>query len=136
MKSILKTSGKCSWFGGPKDTGVGPQEGLALIENSQVVTAEFRGLFLATVDTSLGLARQLNPHAFFCAMRWDYSQVSRYRLACAIVRVSTDEHNVVWCRPADWGPNVRTGRVIDLSWGALRALGLATDDTVDIEVLL
>ena len=34
--------------------------------------------------------------------------------------------------PADWGPNVNTGRVADLSPSLLDALGIETDDVVEV----
>ena len=37
-------------------------------------------------------------------------------------------------RPADWGPNISTGRVADLSPGLAAALGLQTDDVVRITI--
>src|SRR4029434_6780 len=35
--------------------------------------------------------------------------------------------------PADWGPNENTGRVADLSPGLMEALGITTDDEVQVE---
>jgi hypothetical protein len=35
-------------------------------------------------------------------------------------------------RPCDWGPHTDTGRVADLSRGLLDALGIETDDEVEI----
>ena len=37
-------------------------------------------------------------------------------------------------RPVDWGPNIATGRVADLSPGLAEALGLQTDDVVRITI--
>ena len=34
--------------------------------------------------------------------------------------------------PADWGPNEKTGRVADLSPGLMEALGIDTDDEVEV----
>jgi hypothetical protein len=39
-------------------------------------------------------------------------------------------------RPADWGPNTSTGRVMDLSPQTLADLGLSTDDTAVIAFAL
>jgi hypothetical protein len=49
--------------------------------------------------------------------------------------VSANGKSVAAC-PADWGPNVATGRVADLSPGLAHALGLATDDTCDLAIPL
>ena len=37
-------------------------------------------------------------------------------------------------RPVDWGPNISTGRVADLSPGLAKELGLQTDDVVRITI--
>jgi rare lipoprotein A (peptidoglycan hydrolase) len=37
-------------------------------------------------------------------------------------------------RPVDWGPNISTGRVADLSPGLAKALGLQTHDVVRITI--
>jgi hypothetical protein len=34
--------------------------------------------------------------------------------------------------PADWGPHVDTGRVADISQGLMEALGIQTDDDVQV----
>jgi len=47
----------------------------------------------------------------------------------AIVRANGKEF-LAW--PADWGPNENTGRVADLSPGLMEALGLNTDDEVEV----
>jgi hypothetical protein len=56
---------KMSIFGGPEDKGVGEQESLALIEPADLHQWWFRYLF--TDNTGVGLARRLNPDAFYCA---------------------------------------------------------------------
>lgn len=137
MTSILKLSGKCSSFGGISDRGVGQQEGLALVNTVAEAQAQpFAGLFNSVAEwfPNLGLARNLNPNAMYCAMRWNYSVTSAWRLRFSIVRVQSSTGMVAWCRPVDWGPNEDTGRVIDLSPGAMAYLGVATDDTVLVEV--
>jgi hypothetical protein len=34
--------------------------------------------------------------------------------------------------PADWGPHEDTGRVADISPGLMQALGITTDDEVEV----
>jgi N-acetylmuramoyl-L-alanine amidase len=122
--------GTCSWFGGPDDTGVDEDEGLAFIYNYD----EAPHLFLPEQpeDTS-GLARRLNPNIFYIACRWDYSVTSKTALANpsvqAIVRAGGKEFRA-W--PADWGPHEDTDRVADLSPGLMAALELDTDDVVEV----
>lgn len=74
----------------------------------------------------------LNPESYYCAMRWLKSGGSAWsgsdnpRL---LVWNERTEKAVVVLR-TDWGPHIRTGRVIDLSPGAMGALDLRTDDRV------
>jgi hypothetical protein len=131
--------GKCSYFGGPKDTGVAADEGLALIERSDFGHGQFGGLFLPTQpEGTTGLARALNPDAHYIACRWDYSETSRKYLQGINVTVKNPVDGKVASdvRPVDWGPNAKTGRVADLSPGLMAFLGLNTDDTVEVDIPL
>ena len=126
--------GKASWFGGPGDTGVSPSEGLALYDHSDV--ASHPDLFLpAQPHGTSGVARRLNPSAYFCAMRWNYEATPREHLRqikVKVTNVKTGES--VFVSPVDWGPNVDTGRIIDLSPGVFRVLKLETDSVVEVDV--
>jgi N-acetylmuramoyl-L-alanine amidase len=124
--------GKCSWFGGPEDSGVSSSEGLAFIydvEDKPVVFLDDQP------PNTTGLARRLDPDRHYIAMRWDYDMFSKDRLAgkeMALVK-STKTGKHVLCHPVDWGPHVDTGRVADLSPGAMQALGgIETDDEVEV----
>ena len=75
-----------------------------------------------------GLARRLDPARYYIAMRWDYRITPRGKLRKMVVLISANGLTIK-ARPVDWGPNVRTGRVMDISPGAASALGLSTDDT-------
>jgi hypothetical protein len=135
MPIILE--GKCSWFGGPDDKGVKPSEGLALIARGDL--PKFKGIFLAKQPTgTTGLARRLDPAALYVACRWDYRRTTREYLQGVTVGVSDSRHpdKVIQCRPVDWGPNARTKRIADLSPGAMRALGIETNDAVRVAVPL
>jgi N-acetylmuramoyl-L-alanine amidase len=126
----MKLSGKCSWFGGPEDLGVAPDEGLAFIYK----VSDAPDLFLpAQPPGTTGLARRLDPKGFYVACRWDYEQYPKPTLLenCALVR-STKTGRSFAAFPADWGPNQNTGRVADLSPGLMEALGITTDDEVEI----
>lgn len=138
-------SGKCSSFGGALDTGVGPLEGLGCIEQSDLNQWWFRRLFVnpGSWDNSKGLARNLDPNAFYCAMRWEYTSfdgiqgeiltgLSREQIRHGLVRV-TFAGRFLYAQPADFGPNLDTGRLIDLSPGCLLALGAKTDDIVSVD---
>jgi Putative peptidoglycan-binding domain-containing protein len=128
---VFGTEGPCSWFGGPNDTGVAPDEGLAFITD----ISQAPHLFLPYQPSgTTGLARRLDPEVFYIACRWDYKRTPRAMLLSrkAIVRaIGTGiEHSAY---PADWGPNAGTGRVADLSPGLMEALGIETDDEVEVE---
>lgn len=130
VQALFQTNGRCSWFGGPSDTGVAPDEGLAFIYKYE----DAPHLFLPTQPPgTTGLARRLDPDVFYVACRWDYSVTPKDMLADqnipALVRAGSQEF---LAHPADWGPNQNTGRVADLSPGLLTALGLETDDTVEV----
>jgi hypothetical protein len=138
-------SGKCSQFGGPNDTGVGPDEGLGLVEPQDLATTFFRELFLPyNPPGTTGLARRLNPHALYCAMRWAEYGITRSTARVSLIKVSFGDAST-YVRPVDVGPgdgtvfngvtSQDTGRIIDLSPGALAALCCRTDDVVLVEVV-
>lgn len=126
---LFQVTGKCSYFGGPNDTGVSPSEGLAFLYE----VADAPELFLAKQPLgTTGLARRLNPAMYYVACRWDYDKTPKTMLAgdkLALVRAG-DKKKVA--HPADWGPHEDTDRVADLSPGLMEALGLTTDDVVEV----
>lgn len=119
--------GKCSWFGGPHDRGVSEHEGLALVQSAR----QLPDFFLP--DNGLGLARRLNPDKLYIACRWDYHHFPISYLLQNLVTVTTGLKSIQ-VQPVDWGPNARTGRIADLSPGALKALGLQTDGIVTVVI--
>jgi N-acetylmuramoyl-L-alanine amidase len=131
----MKITGKVSHFGGPEDMGVSPSEDLAFWEDYNKV-ADPEELFLPQQPSgTTGLARRLDPNKYYIACRWNYDQFSKAELASgdhwALVRALKTGKQVI-ARPADWGPNQATGRVADVSPGVLKALGIVTDDTVEV----
>ena len=128
----LQLRGRVSWFGGPEDTGVAPDEGLAFIYD--IYTAPH--LFLAVQpDGTSGLARRLNPSVPFIATRWNYDVYSKAMLAsmdyvALVTATATGRAFRAW--PADWGPHEDTGRVADISLGLMEYLGIETDDEVEV----
>lgn len=126
--------GTCSWFGGPDDVdGVAPDEGLAFIYELD----DAPDLFLPVQPRgTTGLARRLDPEEFYIACRWDYDITSKEDLLNLRVLVrapKTGKHFIA--RPADWGPHEeKTGRAADLSPGLMGALGIETDDEVQVFV--
>jgi hypothetical protein len=130
--TLLRLTGKVSWFGGPNDMGVSPDEGLAFIYS--VETAPHLFLPYQPEGTS-GLARRLDPNVPFLAMRWDYGVFPKDMLASmdfvALVHApATGRQFMAW--PADWGPHEDTGRVADISKGLLDYLGIETDEEVEV----
>jgi len=123
------TTGKCSWFGGPDDNGVAADEGLAFIFNVD----EAPHLFLPEQpDGTTGLARRLNPDVYYIAMRFDYDETPKDVLKDDVVAMVSAHGKTFFAYPADWGPHQDTGRLIDLSPGLMDALGVKTDEDVQV----
>lgn len=139
-----RVEGKMSDFGGPADTGVSPSEGLALVGPKHLAIAAIRSLFLPTQPPgTTGLARRLNPEAWYVAARWPYDKLppaerERWKAHLRASRATVTNPRTgraLAAIPVDWGPNEEeTGRVADLSPGLARALGLETDDEVIVTV--
>lgn len=140
----LSFTGKLSTFGGPHDTGVKPDEGLAawcagkvpLVSEDAILSATDPNgvpLFLrAQPSGTTGLARRLNPQAAYIAWRFDGSR-PRSEIRAQIATLTANGRTIKAC-VADWGPNTRTGRVVDLSPGAALFLGVETDDTIHVSI--
>ena len=127
---MITLRGKCSWFGGPEDTGVAHDEGLAFIFEVE----QAPHLFLSyQPQGTTGLARRLNPETYYVACRWDYEDTPHAMLLqeMALVR-SVKTGKTLKAYPADWGPHVDTNRVADLSPALMADLGINTDDEVEI----
>lgn len=126
----MKLTGKVSHFGGPNDTGVSPDEGLAFIYEIDMKPE----LFLPVQPpNTTGLARRLNPARFYLATRWDYSLTSKEELLsmrCLVRSPRTGKQFLAM--PSDWGPHGDTDRIADISPGLMTALGISTDDTVEV----
>lgn len=133
---IFQVVGKMSTFGGPDDHGVSPTEGLALFEPPDLQDPKYASLFLpAPPPGTSGLARRLNPEKYYLACRWDYSQTPKKFLRDAVAVVFNPQNKrSANAHPADWGPNVDTKRVADLSPGLAAVLGLNTDDVVRVSI--
>jgi WD40 repeat protein len=124
-------------FGGPNDAGVSPSEGLALFDLNDTKDPTYGALFLRNRPdlAKLGLARRLNPDAFYVAARWDFSLTSRTFLRNNQVMVSNPKNGEkALAQPVDWGPNPSTGAVADLSPGLAKHLGLGPGDQVEVVV--
>jgi N-acetylmuramoyl-L-alanine amidase len=109
---------------------VAPDEGLAFIYEYE--TAPHLFLDQQPPGTT-GLARRLNPDVFYIATRWDYDITPKSMLPYMQVQVrapATGKFARAWA--ADWGPHQNTGRIADLSPGLMEALGIETDDEVEV----
>lgn len=139
-------TGRCSDFGGPNDGGVGPEEGLALVEVDDFAEHWFGRNFLP-LQQGVGLARSLNPSAYYCAMRWAFARFegqqgeilfgkTREQIRRIIIKATAANGNFVFLQPLDFGPGPRTGRLIDISPGGMAHLGINTDDLVSVEAIV
>ena len=126
----MAVKGKVSWFGGPSDTGVSPDEGLAFIYEYE----DAPHLFLEQQPPgTTGLARRLNPKVHYVACRWDYGITSKsFLLDNKVIVHAPSTGKQFEAYPADWGPHQDTGRIADISSGLMDALGIATDDVVEV----
>jgi len=123
--------GKVSWFGGPDDTGVDPDEGLAFYYSVDDAPELF---LLDQPPGTTGLARRLDPEQFYIATRWDYDVTPKTMLPDMEVKITNAATGrFIHATPADWGPHIDTDRCADVSPGVMTALGLSTDDEVIIE---
>ena len=114
MSEIISLgTGKMSTFGGPADEGVGPHEGLALIGPTDLALWWFSCLFLSQQPVgTTGLARRLNPRAYYLAMRWNYGSFPKDLLRYTVVKLTNPATGLhVIARPVDYGPG--DGAVID-----------------------
>jgi N-acetylmuramoyl-L-alanine amidase len=130
-EALFHATGKVSHFGGPDDTGVSPSEGLAFIY--QVDDAPH--LFLPSQPAgTTGLARRLNPYVPYVACRWDYAKTPKPSLLKDVALVRATATGIeMKAFPADWGPHEeKTGRAADISPGLMDALGIETDDEVEV----
>jgi N-acetylmuramoyl-L-alanine amidase len=127
---LFSVTGKASYFGGPNDDGVSPNEGLAFFN----VVSQKPELFLSVQPRgTVGLARRLNPYVHYVACRWDYSKTPKTMLAEGVATVRAIKTGLTFkAFPADWGPNESTGRVADLSPSLMSNLGIETDDQVEV----
>ncbi|HEY2243442.1 MAG TPA: hypothetical protein VGH47_04360 [Xanthobacteraceae bacterium] len=125
----MELIGKVSSFGGPGDMGVAPDEPLAFIYDVD----DAPHLFLdEQPEGTTGLARRLNPEVFYIACRWDYDETPRDILLSFKALVRSADGLAFEAYPADWGPHEDTDRVADISPGLMDALGIETDDEVQV----
>jgi hypothetical protein len=122
-------SGRISTFGGPDDKGVQPNEGLALINSSNV--SQFPEFFLPQQPPgTTGLARRLNnTGSHYIACRWVYKKTPVSFLLSHKVTVSFGGKSIL-AQPVDFGPAIRTGRIADLSDELAADLGVSTDKEI------
>lgn len=116
-------AGKVSEFGGPLDTGVTPTE-----------TGAISGEVLRQLNNPLNPASKVllanADKYYYIAMRFNYQPAGKaWWKSARIVVANPKTGKAVVVRPVDWGPNVSTKRVGDLSPQVLKDLGLQTDDT-------
>lgn len=75
-----------------------------------------------------------NLRGYYIAMRFDYGPrgYQFWKNSARILLKNPNNGRMVVVRPVDWGPGISTGRIVDTSPAALRALGLVTDNQVDV----
>jgi Uncharacterized protein conserved in bacteria (DUF2272) len=131
----LGLRGRMATFGGPSDRGMGPQEGLALVRDSDITSVP--GVDALFIDPRKGaLGRNLaNNQAHYLACRWNYDLTPGSFLVATDVIVRNPLTGASFtARPVDWGPAAWTGRIADLSDRLALNLGLRTNDECEIIV--
>jgi len=143
---VWETSGPCSTFGGPWDSQDAgnkirdvSHEGLALWSPADAETLVDLGVLIEHSPASVGLARRLDPDAWYVACRWpgwepESRPQSRRRVRECRARV-TGRFGTVWATPVDWGPHALTGRAVDMSPGLASAIGARTGDSVRLRLI-
>jgi peptidoglycan hydrolase-like protein with peptidoglycan-binding domain len=150
---LPSTRGRISHFGGPNDSGdrgygqalvpVYPAKSVAALYEKYPKLVEL-GIFREGLTDPLpqttccgtemqaGISWCLNPDSYYLAMRWARAGRPRphrgHRVAVFHHDPQIDKTSTCIVAPTDWGPHTRTGRVADLSPGAMRAVGALTDD--------
>lgn len=129
---MIKFSGKISIFGGKDDLGMVNDTGLALYELKEADAR--RDLFYT--ESELGEScptwKRLKTDSFYCAYRFDPKK-RRSNLQKTMVIIE-NPRNKKWLYASlvDWGPSASTNRVLDVSPGVAKALGIKTDDEVEV----
>lgn len=138
----MKWRGRLSTFGGPDDKGMAGgaadrdgkvDTGLTLYEPAEADRAD--ALFMPGLPSVL-VWKRLRIHANYIALPFmDSAAVQPFRrqLQMADFKVSAND-KVIVARLVDRGPHYTTKRMIDLSPGLAIALGVKTDDVVDVEL--
>ncbi len=86
--------GKMSTFGGPEETGMAPDEGLALVDRYD--DEQYREYFLSHQPSgTTGLGRRLNPETFYIACRWNYRMTPKSALRKIKVEVRNPSNGLV-----------------------------------------
>lgn len=136
-KSNVTFRGTMSTFGGWNDTGMTKTENLAWIETEAQASA-YQGFFNPRKDFEGFGWRLRKDDVPYVACRWDYRVLPKSYLAqpttwARITNIKTGKS--VQARPIDWGPNKEeTGREADVSAFVAAALGLKTDDEVEVVI--
>src|SRR5262249_3786790 len=72
---LFCVEGNMSTFGGPHDSGMSADEGLALFTKADLQNPKYAYLFLpAPPPGTSGLGRRLNPDQYYFACRWNYAE--------------------------------------------------------------
>lgn len=137
-----KYKGKVSSFGGPFDTGMKSDEGVAMYnkwEENESVFLNYQPQLLKTdpgyPGLTSGLGRRLDPDRLYCSMYWNYDLTPKAMLRKAQVRI-TFQDRTLFAQIVDFGPALWTKRLIDVSPRVMKNLDCKTDDEVECELIL
>lgn len=135
---LIVRRGKMSFFGGPADQGVGVNEGLALVEVSEMPLYPANMFLTPSEAGAPGLARRLNPKKPYIACRWEELglPIGKFRKHLQLADIEVESvatgQKISGVRAVDAGPGILT-RVCDLS-PIFQSLGLDTDNEVIVRI--
>lgn len=133
--------GKCSYFGGIDDKGMGPRPGmpngdtgLAFYEPHEANKRHDIFHKAPEGEPNQQTWKRLRLDFPYIAMRFDKTvpRTVRREMPYKITNIKTGKWAIGF--PVDWGPGIET-RLIDVSPGLMARLGLTTDDEVEVEEL-
>lgn len=136
--------GKCSEFGGPDDNGMNGNaedtdgkvdSGLAYWEPHEANNRKDMFMDAPKDNPKQEVWRRLRTDFPYIAMRFDKTLPRKIlqNTPFKITNIKTGAWAVGF--PVDYGPGIET-RLIDLSPGLMKRLGLQTDDEVEVERLI
>lgn len=124
--------GKCSEFGGPNDTGMANDTGLAFYEPHE---ADMRPDLFTSGGANTPTWKRLRTESKYIALNIPMGATRRWAQRSKWLVTNLKTNKKVSCYLVDRGPGA-PGRVVDCSPGVLKAIDAKTDDILEVEELI